>query len=140
MEPIREVIAAERLDRVDPLIVNTPTETVVGGQRRSVERLLEALRVPALPLPTVSTVHCPIAREVEPAYRSLHLLTTTPPPGVTFYSAGWGRAYTPTRETAAEAIVAQALHTVDFPAVVRQRIATACGSSWKPAPARPAHA
>ena len=102
------------------LIANTPSESVVGGRRREVARLVERLGGPFLPLPVVSTVHCEIARQVEGAYRALHLLETTPPAGVDVYSAGWGRAYTPTRETAAEAVVAQALETVDFPAVVRR--------------------
>jgi len=42
-----------------------------------------------------------------------------PVPGVEFYSSGWGRAYVPDRESAADAIEAQALDTVDFPRVIR---------------------
>jgi 3-hydroxymyristoyl/3-hydroxydecanoyl-(acyl carrier protein) dehydratase len=120
VDDVRAALRDLGLTRVYPLIVNTPRETVIGGQRASVARLVEALSCPALPLPVVSTVHCAIAREVEQAYRDLHLLTTTPPPDVRFYSAAWGRAYVPDRATAAEAIVAQALDTVDFPAVVRR--------------------
>jgi PfaB family protein len=110
------------LDRAYLLIVNTPAETVVGGDRRQVLRLIERLGLAArfVPLPVVSTVHCPIAREVEDAYRTLHTLDTNPPESVRFYSAGWGRSYVPDRATAAEAIVAQALDTVDFPRVVNR--------------------
>jgi len=102
------------------LIVNTPGEAVVGGRRGDVERLVARLGGPFLPLPMVSTVHCEVARQVEAAYRALHLWDTTPPPGLRFYSAAWGRAYSPDRETAAAALVAQATGTVDFPAVVRR--------------------
>ena len=116
-------IALEGRSRVYLLIVNAPGETVIGGARTAVERLVGDLGCLFVPLPLVSTVHCPVARQVEAAYRALHLLATTPPPGIAFYSGGWGRAYTPDRETAAEAIVAQALHSIDFPALVERAYA-----------------
>jgi acyl transferase domain-containing protein/3-hydroxymyristoyl/3-hydroxydecanoyl-(acyl carrier protein) dehydratase len=101
------------------LIVNTPHECVVGGQRSEVERLVGTLGCRFLPLEGVTTVHCEVAREVAAAYRELHLLPTTPPPGIRFYSGVWGRSYRVDRETAAEAITAQALGTIDFPAVIQ---------------------
>lgn len=110
--------ALAEISRAYLLIINTPNEAVVGGRRRSVERLVAALGGRFLPLSVVSTVHCEIARQVEDAYRDLHLLKTTPPERVRFYSTGWGRSYVPDRASAAEAIVAQALNTVDFPAVI----------------------
>ncbi|MFO0952256.1 MAG: hypothetical protein U0835_14120 [Isosphaeraceae bacterium] len=99
-------------------------------------RLAERLGMAGLfmPLPVVSTVHCPIAREVEAEYRALHLLETSPPEGVRFYSAGWGRSYHPDRSQAAEAIVAQALETVDFPAVVLAPTTTGPASSSRVGP------
>ena len=42
---------------------------------------------------------------------------------IDFYSAAWGRTYELTRESAAEAIVAQAVSTIDFPRVVEQAYA-----------------
>ncbi|HMB06182.1 MAG TPA: beta-ketoacyl synthase N-terminal-like domain-containing protein, partial [Isosphaeraceae bacterium] len=106
--------------RVYLLVVNTPREVVVGGRREAVLRLAEDLGGRLLPLPIVSTVHCEVAREVEDAYRAMHLLETTPPAGVRFYSGARGRAYDLDREAAADAIVAHALHGVDFPAVVER--------------------
>src|SRR5262249_38800963 len=50
--------------------------------------------------------------------RRLHLLSATPTPGVRFYSTALGRAYEVTTESAADAILGQALDTVDFPAVI----------------------
>ena len=116
-------IALEGRSRVYLLIVNAPGETVIGGARTAVERLVGDLGCLFVPLALVSTVHCPVARQVEAAYRALHLLATTPPPGIAFYSGGWGRAYTPDRTTAAEAIVAQALHSIDFAALVERAYA-----------------
>ncbi len=116
-------IALEGRSRVYLLIVNAPGETVIGGARTAVERLVGDLGCLFVPLPLVSTVHCPVARQVEAAYRALHLLATTPPPGIAFYSGGWGRAYALDRAAAAEAIVTQALHTIDFPALVERAYA-----------------
>ncbi len=104
--------------RVYLLIVNTPGEVVVGGRRDEVRRLVRDLGGRFLPLPLVSTVHCEVARQVEGAYRALHLLETSPPPGVRFYSGATARAYVPDHDSAADAIVAQAVHGFDFPAVI----------------------
>ena len=96
---------------------------VVGGRRDEVRRLVRDLGGRFLPLPLVSTVHCEVARQVEAAYRALHLLETTPPPGIRFYSGATGRAYVPDRDSAADAIVAQAVHGFDFPAVIERAYA-----------------
>ena len=105
------------------LMVNTPTEVVVGGDRRAVEGLVNDLGGRFLPLPVVSTVHCAVASEVEDAYHALHFLPTVAPEGVRFYSGAWGRSYIPEAETAAAAIVAHAVGGFDFPAVVERAYA-----------------
>lgn len=115
-EEIEAAIGDE--SRVHVLIRNAADETVIGGRGDAVRRVVETLRCPFLPLPLVSTVHCPIGAEVEPAYRTLHDQETSPVPGVSFYSGVWGRAYSPDRRTAAEAITAQAAGMIDFPRVV----------------------
>ena len=119
-EEVRRLIRELRLARAYLLIVNAPGESVVGGQRDEVDRLIAALGAGALPLETVSTVHCAIAREVESAYRALHDLKTTPTAGITFYSTAWGQSYVPDRVSAVDAIVGQALETVDFPRVIHR--------------------
>ncbi|TXI83637.1 MAG: type I polyketide synthase, partial [Cupriavidus sp.] len=78
-----------------------------------------------------STVHCDVLRQVEDAYRELHLMPTAVPMSETadgakpidFYSAAWGQKYPLSRESAAEAIVAQAVDTIDFPRVIEQAYA-----------------
>jgi acyl transferase domain-containing protein/3-hydroxymyristoyl/3-hydroxydecanoyl-(acyl carrier protein) dehydratase len=106
------------LDKAYLLIINTPGECVVAGDRGQVEQLTRRLGARFFALANTTTVHCPVAREVGEAYRQLHSLPTTPPQGIRFYSAALGRAYELTQDSAAEAILAQALDTVDFPSVV----------------------
>src|SRR5207248_1334210 len=117
-DDIRTAIAGR--GRVYVLIKNTADETVVGGSRPSVDEVARALGCPFLELPTVSTVHCPIGRVVEPAYRALHDLETIAPAGITFYSGVWGRPYALDRRSAADAITAQATQPIDFPAVIER--------------------
>lgn len=105
------------------LIVNTDRQCVIGGERSAIEDLVRRLGGNFVPLPSPSTVHCDVLRAVEDQYRALHTMRTTPPDGVAFYSTAWGRSYPLTAESAADAIVAQAVGTIDFPRVVRQAYA-----------------
>jgi PfaB family protein len=113
------------------LIVNTPRQCVVGGVRSQVERLVRELNATFIPLASPSTVHCEVLRAVESDYRKLHLMPTTAPrvdtpddsKPIDFYSTAWGQRYPLTRESAAEAIVAQAVNSIDFPKVIEQSYA-----------------
>lgn len=113
---VRRLLA--EVPRVYLLIVNTPDECVVGGDTAAVERLVSLLGCRFFPLHGVTTVHCEVAREVAEPYRSLHLFSTDPPAGVTFYSGAKGGSYPVDRESTADAILAQALKGIDFPAVI----------------------
>jgi len=106
-------------ERIYVLIVNTPGECVIGGEAAAVKALVGRLGCHWFPLGGVSTVHCELLRPVEQAYRELHLFPTSAPSGIRFFSGGWGRAYLPDREKAADAIVAQASDRLDFPRVVQ---------------------
>ena len=108
------------VDHVYLLIVNAPGECVIGGQRGAVAAVVDVLDCEAVDLLGTSTVHCPIARSVEDAYRGLHLLATTPPTGVRFYSAAQAQSYPVDRASAADAIVAQAVSGFDFAATIEQ--------------------
>jgi len=127
-EAVRDTLTRTRLPRVDLLIINTPQQCVIGGDPAHVERLVEELGATFVPIPSPSTVHCSLLRPVEAAYRALHLMDTVVPrcsadpesPAIDFYSTAWGRMYPLTRESAAEAIVAQAVAPIDFPRVVRR--------------------
>ncbi|NNN05711.1 MAG: type I polyketide synthase, partial [Elusimicrobia bacterium] len=107
-------------ERAALLIVNAPVECVVGGYRQAVEKLVEGLGCVFLPLQGVSTVHFPAAKLVEGKYRELHLFPTRPPKGLRYYSGAFGKAYEPTRESAADSITTQAIRSVDFAALVKK--------------------
>jgi PfaB family protein len=115
---VREALKSR--PRMYLLIVNTPDECVIGGQRREIDRVVETLGCNTVEIPGASTVHCPIARRVESDYREFHLLPTTPPPGVALYSAARQARFEVTRESAADSITAQAMSGFDFPAVIQQ--------------------
>ncbi|MBI4425383.1 MAG: type I polyketide synthase [Elusimicrobia bacterium] len=112
--------AVDKMERVFVLIVNTPKECVVGGARHAVRKMMEELGGTFLPLHGVTTVHCSVAKEVEDAYRELHLLPTGEPGEIQFYSGAWARPYPVTAESAADAVTAQAVGGIDFPAVVNR--------------------
>ncbi len=110
--------ALKNRKRVYLLIVNTPNECVIGGDRKAVERLVEKLGCRYFEIRGVTTVHCEVAQPVAKPYRDLHLFPTSPPAGVTFYSGAWGRPYEVTTENAADSILAGALEGVDYPRVI----------------------
>ncbi|MDG3006242.1 beta-ketoacyl synthase N-terminal-like domain-containing protein [Paludisphaera mucosa] len=118
LEQVQSAIGLEA--RVYVLIRNAADEVVIGGRGDAVRRVIETIGCPVLPLPMVSTVHCPIGRDVEPAYRTLHELKTSPVPDVTFYSGVWGSGYHPDHGTATAAVTAQASRMIDYPAVVEK--------------------
>ncbi|MFP6584296.1 MAG: beta-ketoacyl synthase N-terminal-like domain-containing protein [Candidatus Hydrogenedentota bacterium] len=104
--------------KVYNLIVNTLHECVVGGDPHAVEKLVKKLDCEFFPLQGVTTVHCEVAEEVQEPYRELHVLPTTQPRDVQFYSGAWGTAYNLTSDSAADSVLAQALYGIDYPKVV----------------------
>jgi acyl transferase domain-containing protein/3-hydroxymyristoyl/3-hydroxydecanoyl-(acyl carrier protein) dehydratase len=120
-EVVRTAIEGDA--RVYLLIVNTVNECVIGGDRGAVERLVREMECQFHRVSGVTTVHCDVARSVEAAYRELHLLETTAPAGVKFYSGATGESYAVTREAAAESIVRQAMGPFDFSKVIERAYA-----------------
>ncbi|MDX2481755.1 MAG: beta-ketoacyl synthase N-terminal-like domain-containing protein [Desulfuromusa sp.] len=102
------------------LIINTRRESVVGGNRLQVEKLVAELGCHFIPLQGVTTVHCEVTKAVSDAYRQLHLFDVTPPDGIDFYSCALGKKYPLTSSNAADVILAQALDTIDYPRVIEQ--------------------
>ena len=131
-DAVRDALAG--VDRAYLLIVNAPDECVIGGQRRAVDAVVDALGCEAVDLVGASTVHCPVARSVVDAYRALHLLATTPPEGVRFYSAARAQSYTVDRTSAADAIAAQAVAGVDFAATIDRAYADGVRIFVEPGP------
>jgi PfaB family protein len=119
--------SAEAVQQAEPerqgvylLIVNSPNECVVGGERGAVEAFAKRIGVVPIAVPATTIAHCELVQPVALAYRDLHRLPTQPPHGVRFYSSGWGRAYHLTSESVSDAILAHALQTIDFPRLIKQ--------------------
>lgn len=104
--------------RVYLLIINTPSECVIGGDRTELNKAVKELAVQYHPLSGVTTVHCEVAKPVEKAYRDLHIFETTPPDDITFYSGIRGGAYEVTQDSAADSILDQALAPFDYTRVI----------------------
>jgi acyl transferase domain-containing protein/3-hydroxymyristoyl/3-hydroxydecanoyl-(acyl carrier protein) dehydratase len=110
--------ACAEVPRAHLLIINTPRECVLGGQSEAVAAVVRRLGGRFVAVADSTTMHCSVAQPVAAAYRELHHLPVTPPAGVRFYSGAWGKAYELDSDRAADAILAQALDTIDFPAVI----------------------
>ncbi len=115
-----EDVRAALVGTASLLIVNAPQECVIGGRHGDVQSTVAALQCVALPLDGVPTVHLGIVEPVRDAYRALHLLPSTPPPDVSFYSGAWADRYVPTTERAADSIVDNALRGFDFPKLIER--------------------
>ncbi len=111
-DEVREALSGR--SRVYLLIINTPNECIIGGERCEVEKLVQDLHCAYHPLEGVTTVHCEVVKPVEKAYRDLHLFETTPPEGVSFYSGIAGSQYGVNTESAADSITRQALETFNY--------------------------
>jgi acyl transferase domain-containing protein/3-hydroxymyristoyl/3-hydroxydecanoyl-(acyl carrier protein) dehydratase len=118
---VRAALAGERF--VELLIINTDEQCVIGGRRPDVLRVVEMLKTQAWEVQGASIAHSAIVRDVADQYRDLHLLPTTPPEGVVFYSGAIGEPYVPDEARAAEAIVGHATGTIDFPRLIRRAYA-----------------
>ena len=113
---VREVIRGR--EKVYLLIVNTPEECILGGEREPVLQLIKDLNCDHLPLPGVTIAHCDVVSQVAKKYRDFHIFDVTKPEGIDFYSCGWGRKYDVTTDSAADAILDQCLHELDYPHVI----------------------
>lgn len=114
-----EVLAKQVGDRTFLLARHHSRESLIGGESRAIRELVERLNARFVPLQGISTVHCPLARPAADEYRRLHSQTTTAT-DVHFYSCAWGKAYEVTRENVSDALTAQALSTIDYPALIEQ--------------------
>jgi PfaB family protein len=102
------------------LIINTPDQCVIGGQKSHVEAVIKELGCEAIFLDGVVTVHCDATVPVAEDYKQLHLFETTPLENIRFYSCASGREYTPNREKAANSILEQAVSGFNFTTLIEQ--------------------
>ena len=102
------------------LIINTPDECVIGGQKDDIEASIKMLGCEAIFLDGIVSVHCDAAVPVSDAYKRLHIFPTTPPESIKFYSCAFGRSYDLTSDSAASSILKQAIDGFDFTATINR--------------------
>jgi 3-hydroxymyristoyl/3-hydroxydecanoyl-(acyl carrier protein) dehydratase/malonyl CoA-acyl carrier protein transacylase len=106
------------------MMINAPRSCVIGGEEAECAAVLGRLDgVPAVPLDYPIAAHVPELSAVAEPYRRLHLRPTRDLPGIRFYSGATGEAYRVTAERAADAILAQAVGTVDFVRMIERAYA-----------------
>ncbi|MFP4496776.1 MAG: hypothetical protein ACLFQV_01095 [Vulcanimicrobiota bacterium] len=117
-ENIKKVVGSKKHAYL--LIVNTENESIIGGLKEEVEEVINELKCNSVPLKGVTLAHCEALKTVEKPYWELHHFKVTPPEGIDFYSAAWGDKYEVTSDKAADAILAQAVNTLDFPRLINK--------------------
>ncbi|MDY3560246.1 hypothetical protein R5W23_001473 [Gemmata sp. JC673] len=101
------------------LIVNTPSECVIGGKRADVEKLAAAVGKPVMLLEGVTLAHCEAGKPVFGPYHDLHMLPVTPPAhALTVYSGAWGKSYRPGELACADSITSGLVGLIDVPRVI----------------------
>jgi acyl transferase domain-containing protein/3-hydroxymyristoyl/3-hydroxydecanoyl-(acyl carrier protein) dehydratase len=123
--PLERVRRAVRTQpAVHLMAVNAPGLAVVGGETQACQRVLTLLReADAIPVEYDIAVHAPEVEEVRADWWALHHRPTVTLPGLRFYSCATGEWYVPDPGTAADAITAQAVGTIDFPRMVERAFA-----------------
>ena len=102
------------------MAVTAPDACVVGGEAAACEAALRRLGADSYPIDYAIAAHAPELADVRDEYRRLHLRPTRDVPGVRFYSGATGEPYAVSADRAADAIVAQALGTVNFVRVIER--------------------
>ncbi|AQA05196.1 hypothetical protein BVC93_25465 [Mycobacterium sp. MS1601] len=116
---VEAALAAE--PRAYMTIVQAPDDCVIGGDPAACRRVINTIDgAMAIPLGLDMVIHCSAMAPFADTWRRIHWRETHDVPGVRFYSNAHNRAYTPTRDAAAEAITRQALEPIDFPATILQ--------------------
>ncbi len=118
VEQVRAALANE--ERAHLTLLSSPEDMVIGGDAEACRRVIQSLGVTAVPLGYDLAVHCPEVGEVAEAWLELHRRPTTDVPDVRFYTHSTLSHYRPDRESAAQAILGQAVHTLDFPRLIKQ--------------------
>ncbi|GHH45422.1 polyketide synthase [Streptomyces candidus] len=116
---VRTELAGERA--VHLMAVNAPDVCVIGGEARACAAVVARLGAAhALPIDYDLAAHAPELAEVRDRWWTLHHRPTRAVPGVRFYSGAGTGWYTPTAESAADAVTAQGLGTIDFAGTVER--------------------
>jgi len=113
----REEVERQRTDRVHVLIVNHEQECIVGGDRAQVLRLARELGASLHEIDGFPALHGPMISPVKGRYRDLHDLPTKEV-ATRLYGAALDASRPISRSAAADAVLRQAMSTVDLPALI----------------------
>ncbi len=102
-------------------IINAPGDLIIGGHAPACRRVIERVgRRRARQLPYNMSLHCPAAAPAHDLWQRLHHRPTAELSSPRFYSLAFQDHYQPSASRVADALVGQALHQVDFPALVER--------------------
>lgn len=104
------------------LAIHAPGEYLIAGDSATCARAVaRAGKAAAQPVDFPAVIHCPDLAPFADRWRQLHHRETWPvPSGLRIYGMATGRPYDVNRDSAADALTAQALTTLDYPRVIRQ--------------------
>lgn len=111
---ITPATARSKYNRLYLLIINTPDECVIGGEKEQLEQFVKETGCGAMYLDGVVTVHCPVAEMCRDEYLELHRFSCHPPDNIDFYSCYLGIKYRPETEATALSILNQAIYGFDY--------------------------
>ena len=113
VEVVNAALASEARARL--LIINTDTDCVIAGDAEATDRVVARIgRQRCWPFAHDMIIHCPELQPFSETWRAIHSRATTPVDGVRFYTHATGGHYALDTESVADALVAQALQTIDF--------------------------
>lgn len=119
VDAIREAIGDEQ--HVHLTIISAPGDCVIAGERTACERVVAKIGAPRCrELGYNIVMHCPEATPFTESWHALHHRPTQDVPGVRFYTNASCTSYQATADRVADALTAQAMQTVDFPALVEK--------------------
>ena len=117
LDEVRHALAG--LDRVHIAIINDDASCLIAGAATQCSRVVERLGAArCLHLDYSLVVHVPELRGAEPAWLAVHSRATSAPRHGRVYSTASGRPYVPDTGACAQAILAQAVDTIDIRALV----------------------
>jgi acyl transferase domain-containing protein/3-hydroxymyristoyl/3-hydroxydecanoyl-(acyl carrier protein) dehydratase len=114
---VEELVATE--PRAHVAIVNTANDCVIAGEQAAVAAVAARIgKDRARELDYRCVCHVPEVEEVSDLWLRVHTREVTPTPGIRYYANAYGAKYRPTREACAQALLAQAVAQIDFPATI----------------------
>ncbi|HWZ50724.1 MAG TPA: beta-ketoacyl synthase N-terminal-like domain-containing protein [Granulicella sp.] len=117
IEEVQAVVANHALAHI--LLIHSPEDCLIGGSVDACDHVIEALgHRHCLKVEAGMAAHCPEVGEFAEEWRVLHHRATKPVPGVRFYSNANNTHYALGSDAVADAILGQALTTVDYPTTI----------------------